>query len=188
MVDLLSSKNSNMMKNALSYVGSILTSDNVMVANKCHLNGVIDRLTNLLYDVDYSTVKKACWAISNFAATAPEFAAIFVKSSAYHRCLVLAESSPNIDIQEEALWALTNALTTGNQETLRDAFFCDSGASDDSAGQVVYALLKGLKLKTSRLVANVVETLLKLQELDAQLNMVGSSSSVYSKMKHYDAP
>ena len=78
------------------------------------------------------------------------------------RCLVLAESSANLDIQEEALWALANAVTSGSPDTVREAFLHDFTDSESTHGRVVFVFLKGLHVKTSRLVLNLIESLHKL--------------------------
>jgi hypothetical protein len=65
MTDLLSSKNFILSKFALQFIGGILNTDNVKIFNLCILNGVIDKLTNLMYSADFVVVKQACWAISN---------------------------------------------------------------------------------------------------------------------------
>lgn len=124
-----------------------------------------DRLTNLLYAADSRTVKETLWALSNYCPNGDAFADQVVKGSVFYRIMMLT-SSPNLDVREEAFFTLTNALTCCKLETLREAFLTNFNGPDDEHGQVLRVLLPGLKVKTSRLVANILEALLRLLNSD----------------------
>jgi importin subunit alpha-1 len=125
MCDLLSSKNENLHKEALRFMGGILNSDDPKIINKAVFNGVVDKVINILYSPSHNLVKEGLWTLSNFCASGPNYCSTFVKSSAMHRALNLAKSG-NIDIQEEALWALGNAVTCGTDENARAAFLVET--------------------------------------------------------------
>lgn len=74
MVELLCSKNEQLYQNALRYVGGILNSDNQVISQKCMLNGVVDKLINLLYAPEGKVVKETLWAFSNYSANGGTFA------------------------------------------------------------------------------------------------------------------
>lgn len=156
MVDLLSSKNSQIYKSALQYIGGILNSNNPYVPERCMMCGVLDKLTNLLYDVDIVVTKQACWAISNLVTNGNQYAEKFISSAAYFRCLILADTSLNIDVKEEAMWAINNAITSASIEGVYSAFMLED---EGSHGAVVRCLLKSLDFKTAKLISNSLEAL-----------------------------
>lgn len=59
---------------------------------------------------------------------------------------------------------------------------------EDEHGQVVYTLLQGLKVKTARLVAIILEALQRLLNSDQDFGVQGHSLSVYQKMRDLEAP
>lgn len=69
MIEMLSPKNQSLNGRALDYIGSILNSSDPRILEKCMLNGLVDKLANLLYSSDTIIVKKALWAISNFCCS-----------------------------------------------------------------------------------------------------------------------
>lgn len=83
------------------------------------------------------------------------------------------------------MWALTNAITSASTEGVHKGYTIDDNGSH---GTVVRCLLKALDYKTSRLVANSLESLELLQKLDQQYGLVGTQLSVYQKMKDSNAP
>jgi importin subunit alpha-1 len=187
MVDLLSSKNEQLYQKALPFVGGILNSDNEVISQKCMLSGVVDKLTNLLYSANGRVIKETLWAFSNYCANGAAYSDQVLRSSAFYRCIVLT-SSPNLDVREEAFYALTNALTCCKLEALREAFLANFNEAGHEHGQVIFALLQGLKVKTSRLVGHVLEALQRLLDSDQELKLQGHSTSVYHKMRDYEAP
>ena len=60
--------------------------------------------------VNSTTVKEACWAISNITAGPVDHIVKFLESAAFERIMQLAKSN-NIDNKKEALWVLCNAIT-----------------------------------------------------------------------------
>jgi hypothetical protein len=49
-------------------MGNILTSNDNRIVERCIWLGVIDRLTNILYQSNSNLIKETLWAFSNIAA------------------------------------------------------------------------------------------------------------------------
>jgi hypothetical protein len=78
----------------------------------------------------------------------------FLKTSAPQRVLTLG-TSPNINLQMESIYVLTNAITCGSVNEVRDLFLIEDG-------EVVNVLIKGLKVKDHKLVHEIVISLTRL--------------------------
>jgi len=166
MVELLNSKCEPLAAQALKFVGGILGSENTQVIEKCMFNAVIDKLTNLCYSTRHCIVKECCWAFSNLCASGPSYCEQFVKSYAFQRCLALALNDNN-DIRNEALWALTNAITEGSDQTMRDAFLSTTvNYDDEDKTHILNVLLTNITVKDQRLVCVIIEALYKLLKTD----------------------
>ena len=62
-------------------------------------------------------------------------------------------NSQLVDLQVEAFWVLANAVTSGTLEQSKKLF-------DITEGEIVEAMIKkGLKLKNSQLVVNIIQSL-----------------------------
>jgi len=162
MCDLLSNKNEAIHKEALRYMGGILNSEEERIFTKSMFNGLLDKVINIMYSPNHNLVKESLWTLSNLTASGPNYCRDFVKSSAMHRALNLAKSH-NIDIQEEALWVLCNAVTCGTDVNARDAFLVES---NEEQGEIVNVMLKGLRVKNSKLVTNILQSLNMLLKTD----------------------
>ena len=107
------------------------------------LNDGLEQLIKILYATEKNQVKEALWAISNISASGKSHASAFIKSSAMPRVLNLVNDY-NIDIQNESLWCICNALTCSGPEEARVLFYVEDHL-------VVTSLLKGLRIKDAKL-------------------------------------
>jgi hypothetical protein len=69
MSDLLAHKNLDIYKDALRYIGGIMSiedewSDKILIQND-----VIEKITNVMYSAELEIVKEALWTLSNIVAS-----------------------------------------------------------------------------------------------------------------------
>lgn len=95
---------------ALRAMGNILTTNDPRIIERCLWEGVLDKLTNYLFQSNSNIIKEACWAISNITAGPSHHVEKFIDSGAFDRIIALL-SATNIDHRKEALWVLANAIT-----------------------------------------------------------------------------
>ena len=87
------------------------------------------------------------------------------------------------------MWALTNTITIGSEQTQRDAFLATSTNHDDEdKTNIIYIMLMNLDMKCAKLVANIIEALYKMLKTDEFYHIQGNVSSVYYKMSQLELP
>jgi hypothetical protein len=84
---------------------------------RCLWNGILDRLTPLLYQSNSNIIKEALWCFSNVTAGPPNQVEQFVNSDAFERIFTLTDSR-NIDLRKESLFVMINAITGCDQKVL----------------------------------------------------------------------
>ena len=104
---------------AVRTIANISTTDDSYVIEKALFEGVIPRLlTYLEGGSQYSQIiSEVCWTYSNLFATGP----IVIKSALEEnhgevfKRLFEKLHSKSLDVAKESLWAITNALTEGDE-------------------------------------------------------------------------
>ena len=66
-----------------------MNSNNPKIEAACTLNGVMDKLENLIYHEKHDIKKQALWALSNYLLSGDKPRSVFHNSSCYHRVLTL---------------------------------------------------------------------------------------------------
>lgn len=97
MCELIGHKNVNIFTNAQKFIGSILLTNNLEVANKVLFEGTLEKVTNTLYSASTQIIKEGLWLLSNIAAFSAPHARAIVSSSAFSRVVTCA-SSYSIDV------------------------------------------------------------------------------------------
>jgi hypothetical protein len=69
-------------KEALSYVGGIMSIDDEWSNNMMIQNEVIEKITNILYSANAELIKYALWTQSNIVASGTQSVQAFLKTSA----------------------------------------------------------------------------------------------------------
>lgn len=119
---------------ALRAVGNILTTNDPQIVQRAMWIGVVDKLTNILYQSNSNIIKECLWAFSNISAGTSDQAKAILEAPAFERIIHLAESK-NIDNRKEAMWVVANCLTQVDIN-LRNAVFINS------QGKVLELLIK----------------------------------------------
>jgi hypothetical protein len=106
---------------ALKSIGSILSSNDQMVIDRCLWAGCLDQIATF---IDHSLVqgshhnfylREACWALSNLTASNEGCVEKFVISRCYSQLLgVILDKNQRSDSRKEALWVICNAITNSS--------------------------------------------------------------------------
>ncbi|CDW81557.1 karyopherin alpha [Stylonychia lemnae] len=143
---------------ALRCIGNMLTSNDSQITDICLWEGVIDRLTSLLFSTNSNLIKESLWALSNITAGTQPQVDKFVDSPAFDRVLALAKSQ-NIDHKRESLFVLCNAIT-GADFVLRKRIL------ERGADLMMSTLISGLYLQDQKILKNLMEAFDCLLDLD----------------------
>mmetsp|Transcript_18407 Transcript_18407/g.31481 ORF Transcript_18407/g.31481 Transcript_18407/m.31481 type:complete len:245 (+) Transcript_18407:1242-1976(+) len=179
MCDLLGHKNEDLFSNALKFLGQVLLSTDISLADKIIFNDGIEKVTSILYSCNTQTVKQGLWLLSNLTANGVNHCQAVSQSSALPRVISLTQSY-NVDVQQEALWVICNMVTCGKEHVARDVFLAEQNA-------VIPNLLKGLRLNESRLVVDILASLHFLLLTDEFFKVMGDENSVYYAMQQHNA-
>ena len=95
---------------ALRVVGNYLTANDPGIVDVCMWEGCMDKLYQHLLMTNSTIIKETLWAFSNITAGIQQHVKLFVEHPAFDRILVLTKN-PNIDVRQEALWVICNAIT-----------------------------------------------------------------------------
>lgn len=103
---------------ALKAIGSIMTSNNQDVINRCLYCNAIDRIGELIKaNPEGNFSKEGCWALSNVTASTSDHIQRFIESPAFDIVLhVTLNPRGAIDTKREGLWVLCNAITGSKEE------------------------------------------------------------------------
>lgn len=90
-------------------------------------------------------------------------------------------NSQLVDLQVEAFWVLANAVTSGTLEQAKKLF-------DITEGEIVEAMIKkGLKLKNSQLVVNIIQSLDVMLQAEDMAYQHNEQLVILQKMKDCEA-
>ena len=120
--------------------------------------GCLDKLFQHLLMTNSTIVKETLWAFSNITAGVQSHVQLLLNHPSFDRILVLSKN-PNIDIRQEALWVLCNAITGADLE-LRQTILYKGG------DELISSLVAALYIQDLRLLTNVLESIKDLLDLD----------------------
>lgn len=155
MLQLIKHKNSQISREALQYVGSVLTTENGSIIEFTVNNNVYEILLEQTYSCQSEVIKEALWALSNLTASGPACIQYFLSNELlFDRVLTLCEN-PNLNIKQEALYATCNSFTVASEN---EKF---SLLSKTNYTRLITALRKGLSTKNMRLgcLQEIIQTL-----------------------------
>ena len=124
-----------------------------------------------MFSTNSTHLKESLWLLSNLAASGAAPSKIIISNSVIQRVLTLANSY-NIDVQHEALWVLSTLVSSCEKKDAYTLFTLDDHV-------LIPLFLKGLKVRDSKLVQNILHSLKDLLKLDEHFQIQGMSNSVY---------
>lgn len=158
-IDKLGASDLSLFVPAVRCVGNILTASDPSIVERCLFCGVLDKLTNILYQSNSNIIKECLWGFSNITAGPSTHVAKFVESDAFDRILFLCEST-NIDIRKESLFVMANAVTQGDM-------FVRSKIYEKSCGKILLALIQATYINDARLRNNSLDAIDDILKLTA---------------------
>ncbi len=143
-------------------IGNILTASDPMIVERCLWLGVLDKLTNLLYQSNSNIIKECLWSFSNITAGPSSHIEKFIESDSMDRVLFLTESR-NIDIRKEAMYVICHAIT-GADVIIRAKIY------EKTNGTIFGVMIKASYINEVRLLFHVIEAIEELLKLDDWYN------------------
>jgi len=143
-------------------IGNVLTASDPMIVERCLWLGVLDKLTNLLYQSNSNIIKECLWSFSNITAGPSSHIEKFIESDSMDRVLFLTESR-NIDIRKEAMYVICHAIT-GADVIIRAKIY------EKTNGTIFGVMIKASYINEVRLLFHVIEAIEELLKLDDWYN------------------
>lgn len=118
LVSFLSDKSSTLLTPTIRCLGNFVTGSDIQTDAVIDA-GILDHICELLENPRKTIRKETCWLASNIAAGTHEQITSLMRRNDIMRKLIETGSNASWETKKEALWAVSNICTTGNDEHVR---------------------------------------------------------------------